>query len=106
MRAWCVERTTVEALAALEAARIPAGPVYSPQQVLDDAHVRAAGLLTSVEYPGARPVPISATPVRLSATPGAIRCRAPRLGEHTDEILAGLGYSPAAIAGLRARGVV
>ncbi len=107
MREWCATRTTAEALTALETARIPAGPVYSPQQVLDDAHVRASGALQHVDYPGTpRPAPISATPIRLSATPGAIRRRAPRLGEHTDEILARLGYTPAEIAALRAQRVV
>ncbi|MBI3770817.1 MAG: CoA transferase [Deltaproteobacteria bacterium] len=107
MREWCATRTTAEALAALAAARIPAGPVYSPQQVLDDPHVRASALLEGVAYPGTpRPVPLSATPVRLSATPGSIRRRAPRLGEHTDEILARLGYVPAEIAALRATRVV
>ncbi len=45
-------------------------------------------------------------PLTLSATPGSIRHRAPRLGEHSDEILAELGYDTAAIAGLRADGVV
>jgi len=104
---WCAPRTTAEALTALEAARIPAGPVYSPQEVLDDPHVRATGMLEQVAYPGApRPAPISATPVRLSATPGDIRRRAPRRGEHTDAILAGLGYAPSEIAALRAAGVI
>ena len=41
---WCAERTTAEALADLEAARVPAGPVYTPQQALDDEHVNEAGL--------------------------------------------------------------
>src|SRR5436305_774543 len=45
MGRWCARRTTGEALAELEAARIPAGPVYSPQQALEDPHVLAAGLL-------------------------------------------------------------
>jgi crotonobetainyl-CoA:carnitine CoA-transferase CaiB-like acyl-CoA transferase len=107
MREWCAGRTTAEALATLERARIPAGPVYSPQQALDDPHVRAAGILQPVDYPGLpAPAPISATPVRLTATPGSIRERPPRLGEHTDVVLARLGYSAAEIAGLREKGVV
>jgi len=107
MSEWTAERTTAEALAELEAARIPAGPLYSPQQALEDAHIRTAGLLRDTQYPGlARPAPLAPTPVDLSETPGSFRHRAPTLGEHTDEILKELGYSGEEIAGLRARKVL
>ena len=107
MAAWCGERTTGEVLAALDAARIPAGPVLSPQQVLDDAHVQAIGFLRSVASPaGGGEAPVAETPFTLSATPAGIRGRAPALGEHTDAILADLGYSPPAIAALHERGVI
>ncbi|HVQ73945.1 MAG TPA: CoA transferase [Candidatus Binatia bacterium] len=104
---WTGARTTAEALAALEAARIPAGPLYSPQEALEDAHIRAAGLLRDEGYPGLpRPAPLAPTPVDLSETPGRFRHRAPTLGEHTDAILADLGYTSAQIADLRTRGVI
>jgi crotonobetainyl-CoA:carnitine CoA-transferase CaiB-like acyl-CoA transferase len=107
MQAWCSERTTAEAIAELEAARIPAGPVYSPQQALDDPHIQAAGFLQNVPFPGLHsPAPIAATPVQLSRTPAEIRHRAPGLGEHTDEILAEIGYGADEIAGFRERRVV
>jgi len=107
MAEWTAERTTAEALAALDAARIPAGPLYTPQQALEDPHIRAAGLLQDTDYPGLpRRAPLAPTPVDLSETPGRFRHRAPTLGEHTDEILADLGYRPDAIAGLRAKGVI
>jgi crotonobetainyl-CoA:carnitine CoA-transferase CaiB-like acyl-CoA transferase len=107
MEEWTSQRTTAEALEELEAAKIPAGPLYSPQQALQDDHIRAAGLLMDTSYPGLpRPAPLAPTPVDLSETPGRFRRRAPTLDEHTAEILAELGYTPAAIADLRARGIV
>jgi crotonobetainyl-CoA:carnitine CoA-transferase CaiB-like acyl-CoA transferase len=107
MSRWTSSRTTEQALAELEKVQIPAGPLYSPQQALEDAHIRAAGLLADTEYPGLpRPAPLAPTPVDLSETPGTFRHRAPQLGEHTDAILAELGYSPAEVEQLRAEKVV
>jgi crotonobetainyl-CoA:carnitine CoA-transferase CaiB-like acyl-CoA transferase len=107
MTEWCTQRTCEEALAALEQAQIVAGQVYSPQQTLDDAHIRAAHLLEERDYPTlAQTVPLAPTPVDLSETPGTYRRPAPLLGEHTDEILASIGYNAGEIAALRAEKVV
>jgi crotonobetainyl-CoA:carnitine CoA-transferase CaiB-like acyl-CoA transferase len=81
--------------------------VLSPQQALDDEHVQATGFLVPTYYPGAAtPAPITDFPVSMSATPGRIGGRAPLLGEHTDSVLAELGYSASQIEALRAAGVV
>jgi len=104
---WAAERTTAQALEQLAAARIPGAPVLSPQQVLDDPHVRAGGYLTEVDYPGLpRPATLVTPGAELSATPVAIRTRAPTIGEHTDSILAELGYANDEIADFRLRKVV
>jgi crotonobetainyl-CoA:carnitine CoA-transferase CaiB-like acyl-CoA transferase len=104
---WCAARARGDAIRAFEAARIPAGPVHSPQQALDDAHVRASGILREIAFPGApRPAPVADTPIRLSETPGMIRGRAPLLGEHTEAILAEIGYSKEQVASLREAGIV
>jgi crotonobetainyl-CoA:carnitine CoA-transferase CaiB-like acyl-CoA transferase len=107
MNAWLATRTTEQAIAELEKARVPAGPVLDLQQVLDDPQVKARELLRYVEHPGApKPVPLADTAVRLSATPGGIRRRAAALGEHTDEVLRVLGYSDTEITKLRVAEVV
>ncbi|MGA9769675.1 MAG: CoA transferase [Blastocatellia bacterium] len=94
MNGWCALRTRDEAIAELERARIPCGPVYELDEVLSDAQVRARNLLEYREYPGgAKAVPVANTPVRLSETPGEVRRRAPTLGEHTDEVLSELGFT-------------
>jgi crotonobetainyl-CoA:carnitine CoA-transferase CaiB-like acyl-CoA transferase len=88
------ELTTSEAVSAYEAANLPAAPIYSPQQVLEDPHVQAMGFMQPIEYPNiGKPVPVAGVPVNLSRTPGQIRNRAPLLGEHTDTILEELGYT-------------
>jgi crotonobetainyl-CoA:carnitine CoA-transferase CaiB-like acyl-CoA transferase len=108
MRAWCAKRSTTEAVTALNAAGLPAGPVYSPQQALDDPQVAAMGFLRAVaDYPGLpRAAAVADLPVRLSATPGGIRRAPPTLGEHTTQLLGELGFSGAEIVALRRDAVI
>ena len=107
MSAWCASRTRDEVLAALAGARIPAGPVYSPQEALDDPHIRASGMLQDCPLPGMdHTFPLAQHPVDMSALPAQAPRPAPLLGEHTDDILASLGYGPDAVAALRGRGIV
>ena len=107
MGAWCADRTTEECLAALDAARVPGGPVLTYQEALDLPHARQIGVWEEHPYPTApKPVPLARFPVELSASPGVIRGRAPELGEHTEEILRDLGYTDEEIDSLRAGRVV
>jgi crotonobetainyl-CoA:carnitine CoA-transferase CaiB-like acyl-CoA transferase len=107
MAQWCAARSSAEALTELEQAQIVAGEVYAPQRALDDEHIRAARLLEERSCPGLdRSVPLAPTPIELSETPGTYRRPAPRLGEHTEQILESLGYGKAEIAALRTERVI
>ncbi|PCJ25860.1 MAG: formyl-CoA transferase [SAR86 cluster bacterium] len=104
---WCSERTSKEVLDTMEEARLPAGPILSPQDVLNDPHIAAKGLFQDVEYPGLdKPAPLMRTPIELSETPGEIHSRAPTLGEHTNQIMLELGYSEAEISELKGKRII
>ena len=102
MQEWTGSRTTIEAVNALEAARIPCGEVLSPQEALDNEQVQSMGFLEPVEYPGIDvAAPIAHMPMDFSALDVSIRRRAPTLGEHTDEILESLGFEKGDITAFR-----
>jgi len=107
MTDWCRDKTLDEVLALLEKARIPAGRVNSPREVLEDKTIKAANMIHWMDYPGAsKKVPIFTTPVSLTRTPPEIHRRAPLNGEHTEEILLELGLDTEAIADLRQKNVI
>jgi crotonobetainyl-CoA:carnitine CoA-transferase CaiB-like acyl-CoA transferase len=87
-------------------ADVPCGPVLSRQEVFDEPQVLENDMLTTVQHPKAGRTTMVGVPFRLSETPGSIQHPAPLLGEHTDEILTGLGYGPEEIGRLRDVGVV
>jgi crotonobetainyl-CoA:carnitine CoA-transferase CaiB-like acyl-CoA transferase len=98
------QEATAHWLDLFERAGVPAGPLYDLSQVYRDPHVLARGMLAEVEHPTAGRFPQIGIPVKLSETPGRIARPAPRLGEHTDEVLAWAGYGPAEVAALRGEG--
>ena len=81
-------------------------PVYGLDEAPDDPQFRERGIFVEVEHPTLGLVRQVGVPTRLSETPGSVRSLAPRVGQHTDAILAGLGYSEERIQALRASGAI
>ncbi len=103
------QRGTAEWITLLEDKAVPCGPINDIAQAFDDPQVVARGL--RVELPrdagdGIAAIAGVASPLRLSANPPVLRNAPPALGQHTDEVLAGLGLDAAAITRLRAGGIV
>lgn len=80
-------RSSAYWLAALEAAGIPAGPVLNYDEVLTNPQILARDMVVKTEHPKTGRFTTLGVPVKLSETPGSVQAPAPRLGEHTDEIL-------------------
>lgn len=93
-------------LRALAEAEIPSGPINDILTALALPQSRARAMDVTVQHPVLGAIRQVGVPIKLSATPGSVRTAPPLLGEHTDEILAELGFDPTAVADLRARGVV
>ena len=100
-------RTVGETLDALRGAGVPCGPIHDIGQVLRAPQVLAREMVVDVEVPGAGPTKVTGVPIKLSATPGAVRTPPPALGQHTEAVLESvLGVAPAERAALREGGVV
>jgi formyl-CoA transferase len=103
---WCEGRGIDAALAALAAADVPVSRIYSVADMFRDAQYAARGMIERLQLADGTPLAVPAVTPKLSATPGGTRWLGPRLGENTDEVLAALGLDAAAIAALRADGVI
>jgi formyl-CoA transferase len=104
--AWTAERTQDEVLAAMEKAEVPAGRIYSAADIAADPHYAARGMIEQIVAGDGGPLKVPGIVPKLSSTPGAIRSAAPALGEHTDEVLHGVGYSEGEIAELRKNNIL
>lgn len=98
-------RTRADWLSALEAAKVPCGPINDLADVFADPQVQARGMTVEMPHPLADRVRLVASPMKFSATPVQYRRPPPLLGEHTDEVLAEAGLTAEERAALRAAGV-
>lgn len=104
---WTKQRTADEALQLLHSSRIPCSRVNTVNRIKDDPQVQAREMITYVEDPRIGKIPIPSFPFRMSRTPGAIRSRAPMVGEHNEEIYRGLlGFSKKKFEELCSEGII
>ena len=96
---WTATRDKQGAAAELQAAGIAASAVMTIADIVDDPHSTARGLMVDHARPGEQPQLFPGLPVRFEATPAAIG-PPPKLGQHNEDILAELGYTPAEITDL------
>jgi formyl-CoA transferase len=99
--AWTSQRAQDEVLQAMEKAEVPAGRIYSAADIASDPHFKARGMIEQVLAGDGEPLKVPGVVPKLSATPGAIRSPAPKLGEHTMEVLRMLGYRDDEISRLK-----
>jgi crotonobetainyl-CoA:carnitine CoA-transferase CaiB-like acyl-CoA transferase len=93
-------------LKALEEADVPATPVNTVPQVMTDPQTVERGIVQRVSHPTLGEIPVVGTPLHFSRMRPGVRAPAPLRGQHTDAVLADLGYSADRIAALRARKVI
>jgi formyl-CoA transferase len=104
--AWTAQRPVGEVLAALDAASVPAGRIYTIADIAADPHYRARGMIEQVTLEDGTTVAVPGIVPKLSETPGSHRRNAPRLGQDTDAVLREIGLSAGQIAALKQRGIV
>ncbi len=103
---WTATRTIGEVLQAMEAARVPAGRVYTARDIHEDPHYRARDMILRQRTREGYELDVPGIVPKLSDTPGSVRSPAPRLGEDTEQVLRELGLSEVEIAALRKKGAV
>ena len=85
----------------METAGVPCGPIYTMDKVFADEHIKYLGMAQAVKHPKLGEINIVASPLQFVGASRAIRMYTPDMGEHTDEVMHGLGYSDQQIAELR-----
>ena len=103
---WLLERGKREVWAAAREAKVLCAPLLTVDELFADEHFRERGFWQPVEHDELGAFEMPGRPFTMPASPWSFRRPAPRLGEHTDEVLAECGFSPQRIAQLRAEGVV
>ena len=102
---WTSQFTKWEVMEKLNECGVPCGPILSTKELIEDETLASLGSVVSVSHPDRGSFKTVGCPVRLSDSPVSVSS-SPLLGEHTDEVLRGLGYPPAEITSLREAGAI
>jgi formyl-CoA transferase len=102
---WTVTKTKFEAMDLLNEHDIPCGPILSMEELANEPSLRATGTVVEVDHPMRGKYLTVGNPIKMSDSPTEVK-RSPLLGEHTDEVLAELGYRPDEVRTLREKKVV
>ena len=105
VEAWTVTKTKFEAMDLLNAHDIPCGPILSMEEIANEPSLRATGTVVEVDHPARGKYLTVGNPIKMSDSPTHVT-RSPLLGEHTDEVLAELGFAAADVAALRLKKVI
>ena len=103
---WVARHDLERVLEVLDKAEVPSGKIYDIADIAADAHYRARDMIQEFRLSDGTPLKAPGIVPRLSETPGETRWLGPKLGEHTAEVLAGLGYSSDELADLKRRGAI
>ena len=103
---WCSAHDLDHVLKVLADAQVPSGKIYDIADIVNDLHYRARGMIEQAALPDGTPMKVPGVVPKMTATPGGTRWLGPGLGEHTDEVLAELGYDAEKMRDLKARGVI
>ena len=101
-----VTKTSNEWVEMFEEVGVPCGPIYNMAEMFADPQVKHLQMATPVQHPRMGEFEVVNQAIKLSRTPHQIRTATPEQGEHTDEILSGLGYDDATIKAMHEKGVV
>jgi formyl-CoA transferase len=102
---WTKTKTKFEAMDILNERDIPCGPILSMKEVAEEPSLRKTGTVVEVDHPTRGKYLTVGNPIKMSDSPSDVK-RSPLLGEHTDEVLAELGFGANEIAALRAEKVI
>src|SRR5205085_4905163 len=100
------QMTRAEAIAAMSEVGIPAGPINTVGEILEDPQIHARDMVVELTHPEYGPLRVLGIPIKLSATPGVVENAPPQFGEHNREVLSALGYAENEISNFEQAGVI